>query len=642
MCGICGAFNLELHPLESPDLADRMSARLEHRGPDSRGRFARPGLALAMRRLSIIDLETGDQPLSDESGEVTLVVNGEIYNYRELRQGLIARGHRFKTSSDGEVIAHLYEEKGEDCLTELNGMFALALWDEGRKRLLLARDRAGEKPLFYWCNGKTLLFASEIKALLECSQISKTLNPAAVERFLLYGYIPSPDTAFEAIKKLPAAHRMIIDGSGVGVEPYWQLKKFLLDTSARSPGAFDEGQARDELRTRLVEAVRSRLVSDVPLGVFLSGGVDSAALVAYMSELAPGNVTSFTIGFSEASFNEAGYASQVAQAFETRHHVVTADEESLREALGFLSDFMDEPLGDPAMLPTYLISRFARENVKVALSGEGGDELFGGYPTYIGHRVAEYFLRIPKVLRKSALARVIARLPGTGGAVPVGLYIRRLFDHVEDRPAHRHHTWLGAFSPSIVQHLFSREWREQHGNCDLFKPADALIDEVPFEDSLASLLYMDYHMYLGDDLLMKLDRASMACSLELRTPYLDQRLVEFTAGLPMAFKMRGLKTKYLFKKALEGRLPSKIIYRQKRGFSVPVGRWMREELKPLVQNVLAREKLVRDGIFDPDAVQRLLEEHWSRRFDHRRGLWALLMFQIWHDRWVRGSGGAAG
>ena len=322
--------------------------------------------------------------------------------------------------------------------------------------------------------------------------------------------------------------------------------------------------------------------------------------------------------------------------------MVTADEESLREALGFLSDFMDEPLGDPAMLPTYLISRFARENVKVALSGEGGDELFGGYPTYIGHRVAEYFLRIPKVLRKSALARVIARLPGTGGAVPVGLYIRRLFDHVEDRPAHRHHAWLGAFSPAIVQQLFSREWREQHGNCDLFKPADALIDEVPFEDSLASLLYMDYHMYLGDDLLMKLDRASMACSLELRTPYLDQRLVEFTAGLPMAFKMRGLKTKYLFKKALEGRLPSKIIYRQKRGFSVPVGRWMREELKPLVQNVLAREKLVRDGIFDPDSVQRLLEEHWSRRFDHRRGLWALLMFQIWHDRWVRGSGGAVG
>ena len=642
MCGICGAFNLDLHPLESPDLADRMSARLEHRGPDSRGRFARPGLALAVRRLSIIDLETGDQPLSDESGEITLVVNGEIYNYRELRQELVARGHRFKTSSDGEVIAHLYEERGEDCLTELNGMFALALWDERRKRLLLARDRAGEKPLFYWCDGKSLLFASEIKALLECSQIPKDLNPAAVERFLLYGYIPSPDTAFEAIKKLPAAHRMIIEGSEVGVEPYWQLRKFLLDASMHPPGAFDEGRARDELRTRLVEAVRSRLVSDVPLGVFLSGGLDSSALVATMSELTPGNVTSFTIGFSDASFNEADYASQVAQAFKTRHHVVMADESSLREALEFLSGFMDEPLGDPAMLPTYLISRFARENVKVALSGEGGDELFGGYPTYMGHRVAEYFLRIPKVLRKGALARLIARLPGAGGAVPVGLFIRRLFDHVEDRPAHRHHTWLGAFSPAIVQQLFSREWREQHGNCDLFEPADAILEGAQFEDSLMSLLFMDFHMYLGDDLLVKLDRASMACSLELRTPFLDQRLVEFTTGLPVAFKMRGLRTKYLFKKALEGRLPSRILYRQKRGFSVPVGQWMRAELKPVVQKVLAREKLARDGIFDPDAVHRLLEEHWSRRTDHRRGLWALLMFQIWHDRWVRGSGGAVG
>ena len=642
MCGICGAFNLDLHPLESPDLADRMSARLEHRGPDSRGGFARPGLALAMRRLSIIDLETGDQPLSDESGEVTLVVNGEIYNYRELREELVARGHRFKTSSDGEVIAHLYEERGEDCLTELNGMFALALWDERRKRLLLARDRAGEKPLFYWCDGKSLLFASEIKALLECSQIPKDLNPAAVERFLLYGYIPSPDTAFEAIKKLPAAHRMIIEGSVVGVEPYWQLRDFLLDASLHPPGAFDEGRARDELRTRLVEAVRSRLVSDVPLGVFLSGGVDSAALVAYMSELTPGNVTSFTIGFSDASFNEADYASQVAQAFKTRHHVVMADESSLREALEFLSGFMDEPLGDPAMLPTYLISRFARENVKVALSGEGGDELFGGYPTYMGHRVAEYFLRIPKVLRKDTLARLIARLPGAGGAVPVGLFIRRLFDHVEDRPAHRHHTWLGAFSPAIVQQLFSREWREQHSNCDLFEPADAILEKAQFEDSLMSLLFMDFHMYLGDDLLVKLDRASMACSLELRTPFLDQRLVEFTTGLPVAFKMRGLRTKYLFKKALEGRLPSRILHRQKRGFSVPVGQWMRAGLKPLVQKVLAREKLARDGIFDPDAVHGLLEDHWSRRTDHRRGLWALLMFQIWHDRWVRGSGGALG
>lgn len=639
MCGICGAFNLELHPLRSPDLTSLMSSRIEHRGPDSHGRFSRSGLALDIRRLSIIDIETGDQPLSNESGEVTLVVNGEIYNYRELRQELVSRGHNFRTGSDGEVITHLYEEKGEDCLAELNGMFALALWDERLKRLLLARDRAGEKPLFYWCNGKELLFASEVKALLECPQIPKTLDPAAIERFLLYGYIPSPDTAFTAIKKLPAAHRMIVDRGNVRVEPYWQLKKFLFNALAQPPKIFNEDQSRHELHAQIVEAVQSRLVSDVPLGVFLSGGVDSSALVACMSKLTPGNVKSFTIGFSEASFNEAGYANQVAQTFKTQHHVVTADEKSLREALWFLSGFMDEPLGDPAVLPTYLISRFARETVKVALSGEGGDELFGGYPTYTGYRIAEYFLRIPKMLRRDSLARLVAKLPGLAGAVPVSLFISRFFDHLEDSFAHRHHAWLGAFSPAIVKQLFSPEWREQHGSCDLFEPADTLIEDAQLEDSLESLLYSDYHMYLGDDLLTKLDRASMACSIELRTPFLDQRLVEFAAGLPMEFKLRGFKTKYLFKKAMEGHLSSKILYRQKLGFSVPVGNWMRRELKPLVQTVLAREKIVRDGIFEPDVVQRLLEEHWSRRFDHRRGLWALLMFQIWHDHWVRGSRG---
>ena len=332
----------------------------------------------------------------------------------------------------------------------------------------------------------------------------------------------------------------------------------------------------------------------------------------------------------------------MARHFKTKHHVVVATESSLRESLEFLSRFLDEPLGDPAVLPTYLISRFARGFIKVALCGEGGDELFGGYPTYLGHRFAESFLRVPKFLRQGVFERLARLLPASGGAVPLSLFIRRFLDHCEETPSRRHHIWLGAFPPSVVSQLFSREWRAQHASTELFAPVEETLNGVNFEESLLSLLYMDFQLYLADDLLVKVDRASMACSLELRTPFLDQRLVEFITGLPAAHKVRGFKTKYLFKKALEGRLPSAILHRQKRGFSVPVAEWLRSGLKPLVEEVLEKKKLARDGIFDPETVHRLLEEHWSRRADHRRGLWALLMFQLWHDRWVFRSTNQAG
>ena len=636
MCGICGYLNLNLQPPPDSSLLGRMSSRLTHRGPDSDGVFRRPGVELAVRRLSIIDLETGDQPLSNEAGDVTLVYNGEIYNYRELRKDLIARGHSFHTKSDGEVICHLYEEQGADCLGELNGMFALALWDERRRRLLLARDRAGEKPLFFWQSGQELIFASEIKALLECSRIRRTLDPAAVERLLLYGYIPSPHTGFAEIKKLPAAHRMIVDcdKGSIHISPYWEMRHYLPRPQKGRSREINETEIGKDLHEKLWEAATSRLVSDVPLGVFLSGGVDSSALVAMMSELSPGNVTSFTIGFPQASFNEATYADQVARHFRTRHHVVTATEGALREALDFLAGFMDEPLGDPALLPTYLISKFARQRVKVALSGEGGDEIFGGYPTYPGYRAAEYLLKIPQAIRRGLLLRLARRLPGSTGAVSFSLFVRRFLEHADEEPARRHHIWFGAFSPAVVEGLFSQDWRARHGHTELFGPVENVLRGADFEENLMRLLYADFHLYLADDLLVKIDRAGMACSLELRTPYLDQRLVEFMTGLPCHLKLRGFKTKYLFKKVLRGRLPSNILDRQKRGFSVPTAEWIRSELRPLVEKMFSKDKLKREGILDPDTVHRLLEEHWSRRADHRRGLWALLMFQLWHDRWV--------
>ncbi len=638
MCGICGVLNLELEPAAYRDRIDPMSARLKHRGPDSHGKFELPHLALAIRRLSIIDLQTGDQPLANEAGDVTLVFNGEIYNYRELRQRLVDHGHHFRTCSDGEVIAHLYEEQGTDFVRALNGMFAIALWDDRAKRLVLARDRAGEKPLFYWHRGRLLVFASEIKALFEYPGISRTLDPEALTHYFFYGYFPTPRSVFAEIKKLPAAHRLVAEHGKIRIEAFWRLQEYLRPPGRPSVTRRQENELAEELGQRLREAAVSRLVSDVPLGVFLSGGVDSSTLVAAMSELTPGKVNTFSVAFPDKTFNEAAYASIVARHFRTRHHVLTADQPSLREALRILADYLDEPLADPAVIPTFLLSRFARPHIKVALSGEGSDELFGGYPTYLGARLAEYYLRLPRFLRRHFFERLKSFLPASSAAVPKGLFLRRFLTYAETEPAERHHLWFGMFSSAELDQLFSPEWKGPvPASREIFLPLARVLEGTCFDEMLAKMLYLDFRMYLEDNLLVKIDRASMACSLELRTPYLDHRLVEFAAGLPAALKVRRFKLKYLFKKAVGRWLPHKIVYRQKRGFSVPVARWMRTGLRPLMDEILAEEKLRRDGLFNVGFIRRLLEEHWARRADHRKTLWTLLCFQLWYDRWGRGD-----
>jgi asparagine synthase (glutamine-hydrolysing) len=637
MCGICGLHNLALEPLTHPECIERMSARLEHRGPDSHGKFQLPHLALAIRRLSIIDLETGDQPLSNEAGDVTLVFNGEIYNYRELRERLLEHGHQFRTRSDGEVIAHLYEERGPDFVLELNGMFAIALWDARAKRLVLARDRAGEKPLYYWRRDAMLVFGSEIKALLEYPDMGRTLDPHAMAQFCFYGYFPTPRCVFEEIKKLPAAHRMIVQGGELRVEPYWRLQEFLRPPGAPAVKKSEEAGLVVELRERLRQAAVSRLVSDVPLGVFLSGGVDSSTLVALMSELTPGNVNTFSVAFSEKNFNEEPYAQFVARHFRTRHHVVTADEPALRNALSSLAESLDEPIADPAVLPTFLMSKFARSEIKVALSGEGSDELFGGYPTYLGARLAQSYLHLPRFLRRQFFERLQSVLPVSSSAVPWGLFLRRFLSHAERDPAERHEIWFGMFSPAELDQLFSPEWKGPvPASSVIFAPVVRVLEGARFDELVSEMQYLDFRLYLEDNLLVKIDRASMACSLELRTPFLDHRLVEFAASLPAALKVRGFELKSIFKKAVEAWLPHKIVFRQKRGFSVPIARWMREELRPLVSDSLNEEKLKRQGIFNATFVRRLLQEHWSGHRDHRKALWTLLSFQLWHDQWIKG------
>ena len=630
--------NLALEPVAHRERIDAMSARLVHRGPDSDGKFGLPHLALAIRRLSIIDLETGNQPLFNETGEVALVFNGEIYNYREIREGLLRRGHCFRTRSDGEVIAHLYEEQGPDFVCELNGMFAIALWDAGAKRLVLARDRAGEKPLYYWRGNQTLVFGSEIKALFEYPGLSRAIDPDGLSQYFFYGYIPAPRSIYAEIQKLPAAHRMVVERGELRIEPYWHLQEHLRGPGRPRVTAQQEGEMVEELRVKLREAAISRLVSDVPLGVFLSGGVDSSTLVATMSELTPGNVNTFSVAFPEKTFNEEPYANLVARHFRTRHHVLTADEATLREALDILAGHLDEPVADPAVIPTYLLSRFARAEIKVALSGEGSDELFGGYPTYIGARLAEYYLRLPRFLRRQFFDRLKRFLPVSSTAVPKGLFLRRFLTHAERDPAELHHIWFGMFSPAELDQLFTPEWKgPQPPSSVIFDPLPRVLEGARFDDAVAEMLYLDFRMYLEDNLLVKIDRASMACSLELRTPFLDHRLIEFAAGLPSELRVRRFNLKYIMKKAVEKWLPHEIVYRQKRGFSVPIASWMKRGLKPLLDETLGEERLKRDGLFDAAFVRRLLNEHWSGRADHRKTLWTLLSFQLWYDRWGKGK-----
>ncbi|HEV2380196.1 MAG TPA: asparagine synthase (glutamine-hydrolyzing) [Terriglobia bacterium] len=634
MCGICGILSLNLAPLARPELIAPMTARLVHRGPDSEGRLERSYLALGIRRLKVIDLATGDQPLCNEPGDVSLIFNGEIYNFRELRQGLLERGHRLRTHSDGEVIAHLYEEKGPDCLGDLNGMFAIALWDDRAQRLLLARDRAGEKPLYYWRDANTFVFASEIKSLLEYPEVPRQPDFDGWTEYLFHGYIPAPRSAFRDIHKLPAAHQLVVEKGEITIEPYWRLADHLRSPQAPRVTRDQEEGLVVELRERVRQAAVSRLVSDVPLGVFLSGGVDSSTLVALMSELAPGQVNSFSVSFADHSFNEQPYASLVARHFRTRHHTFEANAANLREALDHMACHLDEPLADPAVLPTFLMSRFARSEITVALSGEGSDELFGGYPTYIGARVADFYLRLPRALRERVLRPLGQRLPVSSSAVPLGFFLRLFLAQAERPAAERHLVWFGIFAPEELEMLLEPGWPGPRPGPSLFAILPRLLESTRFESTLAEMLYLDFRTYLQDDLLAKVDRASMACSLELRTPFLDQRLVEFAAGLPASLKLRHFRLKDILKRAVEPWVPPQVIHRQKRGFSVPIANWMRQELRPLLQEKLSPERLQRQGWFNPAFVGRLVEEHLAGRADHRKPLWTLLCFQLWHERWM--------
>jgi len=595
MCGIFGAVALRGGAaLRHPDAIAHMAESLRHRGPDGERIVGHGRARLGARRLAIMDLTTGDQPFQSPDGAIWMVCNGEIYNAPELRREATAWGYPFRSRGDIETIVPFYERHGEGAVARLDGMFGLAVWDDRLGRLLLARDRAGEKPLFWTERQGELRFASEIQALLAFPDQARRVNRTALELYRALGYVPGPDTMFDGIHKLAPGHLLVAGTDGVEQRPYW------------SPAAVASAPSRlvdaAQVQRTLLRAVERELMSDVPLGVFTSGGLDSSLLVAAAARVLPGErIHTYAVRFVEPGYDESAYAEAVTHDIKTVHHVVTADDDGLRRALDVVAHAMAEPLGDPAILPTYLLAEAARADVKVVLSGEGADELFGGYPTYLGHKAAAAWLRLPTPVRR-ALRWAVERWPASTGKVTLEFLLKQFVAAAERPWLERHLAWFGALGPSVgvVPELACK------------------LTGFPHDDPLNRVLWLDFVTYLPDNLLMKVDRATMLASVEARAPFLDRELMELILPAPSANKVRGYTTKAILKDAARGLVPDAVIDRRKRGLSVPVARWLNTGLAPLADRLLDTP---------------LLEEHRSGKANHARKLWPLLMLALWAERW---------
>jgi len=583
-----------------------------------------------MRRLSIIDLSGGHQPLSNEDESVWVVCNGEIYNFQEIRARLIARGHQFRTKSDTEVLVHLYEENGPDFVKQLRGMFGLALWDAKHERLVLARDPVGKKPLYIRRAANSLVFASEVKAFLECPDVPRRLNQSAIPQYLALGYVAAPKTLFEGIEKLPPGHLLLCENGSISLRQYWDP-------------CFDRSDVRSEeewtelVREKLLEAVRIRLVSDVPLGAFLSGGIDSSAVVAAMAQLGSGAVKTYSIGFDgdDSFYNELPYARHIAEAFHTDHHEIIVHPD-VSELLPRLIWHMDEPIADSALVTTYLVSRLARESVTVILSGVGGDELFGGYRRYLGDNLHRYYRRLPGFIRNSLLPVSFAHLPKDRHSAWKNniRYAAAFVKAAEQDPVSRYLSFVGVFSPELQHQLLCSAGREPNSASDLFQD---YFSRSSSADSLNQLIYVDMKTSLPDDLLLLTDKMTMAASIECRAPFMDLELLELSSRMPARLKVNGFTLKYLLKKVVEPWLPSEIIHRKKRGFGAPVGAWLRKDLEFLVQETLSDQQVRKRALFHPEAVREIIAAHRDQRSDHTDHLLALINLELWCRIFLDGS-----
>lgn len=628
MCGICGKLYFDSARQVDGSLISSMSSVLQHRGPDDHGIYVAGPVGLGHQRLSIIDTSAaGHQPMSNEDGSVWIVFNGEIYNFAELRGELEKRGHHFASHTDTETILHLYEEEDIRCLQKLRGMFAFAVWDIRKQRLFLARDRVGKKPLVYTVSDGAFIFASELKALLQDPAVPAPVNYEAIHHYLTYQYVPSPCTIFQGMYKLPPAHYLTVERGKVASTRYWHLS---YADKLQLPHVRDYAEQFMEVFT---EAVSIRLRSDVPLGAFLSGGLDSSATVAVMSRLTNRPVKTFSIGFDEPEYNETNYAALVAKTFQTEHteFIVRPDALSILPKLVW---HYNEPFADSSAIPTYYVSKLTREHVTVALNGDGGDESFAGYERYIADKLAGYYEKLPAFIREKIIRRSLSLLPHQEDRRRLLRRLKRFVNGIADNAERRYVRWVCAFDNEMKNDLYTPAFGEKMAPVDSVDLVVNWYAQADAEDFLDKTLYVDVMSYLPDDLLVKVDIASMANSLEARSPFLDHRLMEFAASLPPKFKLKGLQSKYLLKLAFSSVLPREVLGRRKMGFGVPIDRWLRNELRELTYDILLENRAIQRGLFRKDAVQLLIDEHMAKRADHSYRIWALLFLELWHRMFI--------
>lgn len=637
MCGITGWINLSSNTSDhSEAVLHGMCETILHRGPDSEGIWMDDTVALGMRRLSIIDLRTGDQPVFSEDGSIVAMQNGELYNYREIREELEKKGHEFTTQTDTEIIPHLYQEYGEDFVDKMNGMFAISLWDSRRKKLILARDRFGEKPLYYGVFAGKLIYASEPKALLAHPSVKAELDIDALRHYLSFDYVPAPRSIYKGISKLPAAHVLTIENGEIKTRQYWKLDwSSTLQKPAREQGRNTQLATKAaELRDLLSDAVRMRLVSDVPLGILLSGGIDSSTVAAFATQHATERVKTFSIGFDEDSFDESKFARQVARHLNTEHYEDKLSATTAGDLISEIGTWLDEPMSDGSLIPTYLLARFVRKHVTVALGGDGGDELFAGYPMYYAHQVMRKYLSIPAFLRGSIIEPVVNRLPVSTKNLSFDYKAKRFVRGANLEPVERHHAWFGSFAAADHDQLLTRDVLD-HSNGDIYADARDLLSRVKASDKIEQMQQLDISYYLAEDILTKVDRAAMAVSLETRAPFLDPRIGQFAASIPVDYKLRGGKGKFILKKAVEPLLPAEILNRPKKGFGIPIAKWLKGRLNPLLHDLLDEKRIRDQDLFDAKYVTDLVTEHETGRASHHKQLWTLLVFQLWHDNFLR-------
>jgi len=642
MCGIAGWINLDTtKPNQNAEaVLHSMCETIVHRGPDSEGLWTDETVALGMRRLSIIDLKTGDQPVFSEDRSVVVMMNGELYNYREVRAELEKDGFKFVTKSDTEILPHLYQKFGDAFIDHINGMYAFSLWDSRRKKLIIARDRFGEKPLYYGVFDGKLIWASEPKAILAHPSVKPELDLNALRHYVSFDYVPAPMSIYKGIHKLPAAHVLVVEDDEVRTRRYWDISwrptNFRLPSKSNGSGSASNSSLTDsarELRDLLSDAVRMRLVSDVPLGILLSGGIDSSTVAAFATQHATERVKTFSIGFDEDSFDESKFARKVAKHLDTDHYEERLSAATAGDLISDIGKWLDEPISDGSLIPTFLLAQFVRKHVTVALGGDGGDELFAGYPMYYAHTLAAKYNAIPAFVRSGLIEPVVNALPVSTSNMSFDYKAKRFVRSAKNDPITRHHGWFGSFAVEQHEKLFTKDVLAQT-EADIYRGVRELVDASDARDIIEKAQYADINYYLAEDILTKVDRSAMAVSLETRAPFLDPRVGQFAASIPVEYKLKGKTGKVILKEAMKDLLPHDILHRPKKGFGIPIAEWLKGRLNPLMRDMLSPERLNEQGLFNVDYVQKLIKEHENGAASHHKELWTLLVFQLWHDSFL--------